>query len=324
MTLTPPFRPAALFAAGLLSAAPAAAGISFTAADPAVTIDFEAGSAGVNGSTPFEAGGFSYPGDRAGTPEGTLDSTVWAVSGLSGQNQPTGSTFFTGIEGTGRAIGGDFGRGTSTAGVSEGGVYAFKFAANNSAPNDSGTFLGAQPTVPDTNTGGDFESGAFFLRILNESGGVLDAVTVAYDLLVRNDQDGSGLLTFGFGTAGNVADPADRNAVDFKNVDALNVTTTAAAGSGSTGTGNDAPFLTTARGTTLTGLNLKNDEYLYLRFGHAGNHKENPGVLYDEWGIDNLTLAANVQAVPELGSTLLFTLAGLGGVVGVRRRRAAA
>ena len=276
--------PAAL--AGLLCLpAVGSADLMFTAPAETVTVTFEAGSPGVNGTSGFAGGGLDAPG---GT-DGTLDSGAFAISGFSDGPSTFGSSDAS-------LRGGDFARGfDADGGVSSGGLYAFGPGGN--------TILGFQPT------GADFTPGSLFVRIQNATGLTLDSVDLSYDLFFNNDNARANSFNLSFGTGGDVADPS---AIAFTPVAGLDFT--------SPGDADALGFQSVGRSTTFAGLSLADGDYLYLAFDSddvsgAGSR--------DELGIDNISFTANVAAVPEPGTLALIGLAA-GGFAVRRRRRAAA
>ena len=268
---------------------PARGGIAFTTPGTTTTITFDAGSPGVNGAGAYQGNGFDAPGGAAGT----LDSEAWAVTGLSDGATTFGGTFLSG----------DYARGSDPGdGVGTGGVYALTQGAGGT------TTLGVQPT------GSDFNPGNFFLRVLNDTGGLIGSVAVAYDIFVNNDQSRSNTLEFAFGVGGDVSDPT---AVSYGDVDSFDYATP-----GPSDTLNYRPDA--ARSGTLSGLSLADGDYLYLRFNSRNISGIGSGPQ-DELGLDNISLTAfEAQAVPEPGTLLLVGVAGLGGLVSQRKRFRAA
>lgn len=134
-------------------------GWQITGENTEFTIDFDNTVLNINNGQ-FDASGFSP------TPsEGQLNSSAWAISGLS-----DGSLDFNATK-----TSGDFTRGTSDGGVSSGGLYAFETSTNNYS-------LGAQPT------GSDFTPGNIFLKSQNKTGATVTTITVQYTLYVNNNE----------------------------------------------------------------------------------------------------------------------------------------
>jgi len=108
--------------------------------------------------------GFDGTGFVVDPVAGQLDSDDWSIMGLS---QGT-------LEFGGEGITSDFAQGITTGGVTSGGIYAFDLTGGNFA-------LGVQPT------GSDFTPGSITLRMQNNTGAVITALDIAYNLIVNND-----------------------------------------------------------------------------------------------------------------------------------------
>jgi len=147
--LLPPL--VALALTGAMVTAAAATELTITTADTAIPLDGHTGAG-------FQPGG----GD------GTLDSDVWWVTGLSDGDLTAGAT----------ATGGDYARGTSTGGVSSGGIYAF-------------SVLGTLPTIGWQAAGSDMTPGAIVFAVRNGTGGRLSELTLSADIYVLNNEDRS-------------------------------------------------------------------------------------------------------------------------------------
>ncbi len=211
----------------------------------------------------FTGGGF------APTPAaGQLDSDLWRATGLSDGDGAFGGTFDTG----------DFARGASAGGTSSGGVYGFDTGGGDRA-------LGVQPT------GGDFSPGAFELRVENTTGSTLQAIDIAYDIKVFNDQDRGNTLNFAWSTDGSTFTP----------VPALDFTSTEAGDS-------PASWATVARSTTLIGLSVPSGDNLFLRWN---SDDATGGGSRDELAIDNVTLSE--AAAPAVVLTKTGPAIGLAG-----------
>lgn len=182
---------------------------------------------------------------------GQLDSDAWRVTGMSDGNGTFGGTH----------TGGDFARGgPSVGGVTTGGVYAF----TDSTTSPSFTALGLQPG------GSDVTPGDITLRIKNNTASLITAVTVSYDIVYLNDQARGNSLNFAYSEDDTLY--KDKAALDF-------TTPTAADASG---------WVTVARSTTLTELNVVADGFLFLQWktddvNGSGNR--------DEFGITNINVS---------------------------------
>ncbi|MES3630248.1 MAG: lamin tail domain-containing protein [Longimonas sp.] len=203
----------------------------------------------------FRGTGFASPAD----PD-QLDSQAFIVRGLSDGDLAFGDTQTTG----------DFARGTSTGGVTTGGIYAFEVDADDFA-------WGAQPT------GSDFTPGAFVARYLNDTGTRIDDVAVAYDIEVFNDQD----RATSFNLTYKVTDEDTFTEGGFIDVPALDYTTPQDADS-------SPDWQTVPRAGALTDLNLQNGEYLLLRW--TTDDAEGSGSR-DEIALNNLSLTPNPPVV---------------------------
>ncbi len=208
------------------------------------TIDFDNTVSGVNEAQ------FAGTGFAPNPSSGQLDSDAWAVTGLSDGSLTFGGTVTTG----------DFARGSSTGGVTTGGIYAFEVASSNRA-------FGIQPGS------GDWTAGDITLRLLNNSGGSITSMAIAYDIYVRNDQDRANSFNFSYSFNGNTFFPVTD--LDYTSPDAP------------TGTN----WIINARSTTLSQFNIANGSYFYLRWSGDDVSGINSR---DEFALDNIALTATV------------------------------
>ncbi|MEM1333937.1 MAG: lamin tail domain-containing protein, partial [Actinomycetota bacterium] len=208
-------------------------------------------------SEPFS--GFQGFGFAPSPTGGQLDSDLWRVTGFSDGNAAFGDTNDSG----------DFARGSSAGGISQGGIYAFDA--------DGDTILGVQPI------GSDFTPGTITLLLTNETGAEVDAVDIAYEVWARNDQTRANSLTFAYST----------NDVSYTAVAALDFTSP------------EAPdilgWMNEDRSATLTGLSLAPGANLYLQW--QGDDVSGSGSR-DEFGIDDI--AVSVAVAEEDCPTDLF------------------
>lgn len=116
--------------------------------------------------------GFAATGLSPDGAAGTLDSTLWTISGASDGDTLFGDTH----------TGGDFARGRSSGGVGSGGVYAFLLPGGETA-------LGVQAT------GSDFTPGHITRRVVNESSAAVRNLSVALDLWYLNNGSRSTRMT---------------------------------------------------------------------------------------------------------------------------------
>jgi hypothetical protein len=222
----------------------------------------------------FRAAGFA-PNPTAGQ----FDSDVYIASGFDDAANPSvdyGDTVTTG----------DLARGVTTVAVTTGGIYALDQTGGDYA------FL-VQPGA------NDFTPGDFTIRIANTSGVAADTFSVAYDLLVRNDQGRSNSFNLSYSTDGT----------NFLALTAFNYTSPAAA---------DALGLVTiARsGEFTTGSPVAAGGFLYLRL--TGDDVGGSGSR-DEFGLDNFSVGAvagvatpqvsvSDVSVNEAAGTMTFTV----------------
>lgn len=253
--------------------------LSATGAGGEITIDFDSTVTGSNNGA-FEGAGFT-PG--AGT-AGQLDSDSWSVLGLSDGDITYGGT----------GTSGDFARGTSEGGVTNGGIYGFD-VSNSPAGVDRA--LGVQPS------GADFTAGSLTLRVRNNTGTTLNSINVAYDALAWNDQNRANSLNFSY------ADVDDSTFIDVSSLDFTSPGT--AAGSPS--------WASTDRSATNLALNVANGEFFFLRWT---SDDVSGGGSRDELAIDNIRFSGfgDMTPIPEPGS-VLFLLSCCGGAALCRRRR---
>jgi hypothetical protein len=257
---------------GLLMGGSAWAQVFFSGST--VTIDFDTTVLGVNNG-PFEGSGFA----RTPSP-GQLDSQAWAVKGLSDGDLAFGAT----------GTSGDFARGKKAGSVTTGGIYAFEVGGST----DVG--LGFQPG------GTDLTPGSITLRIRNDTGGVLNALQVAYDLYCYNDKARTTSMKLGYSTDDTI----------YVAVPALDYTTPGAADVNPT-------WQATSFSTTLSGLKVNDGGYLYLRWSTDDVNTGATGYR-DELALDNITFTPMV-GVPEPAAGLAGTVALLGFALLRRRRR---
>lgn len=159
----------------------------------------------------------------------------------------------------GTQVTGDYSRGTSTGGETTGGFYAYEVATGDFA-------LGAKPS------GTDWTPGTLTLRIQNTSGSILTSMDLAYEIWVNNGFPRSSSFNLSYST----------NDVSYTTVPALNYTSpTNADGNG---------FTLTNRNTTITGLSVANNGYIYLRWSSndvGGNNGR------DELALDDITVTGH-------------------------------
>jgi hypothetical protein len=203
-------------------------------------------------------GAFMGGGFKSSPSTGQLNSNAWASTGMS-----TGTLGFGGTR-----TNGDYARGTSSGNVSTGGFYCFNSAAIGSRS------LGIQPTAS------DWTPGTLTLRVKNTMGTALTTLDVAYVLWVNNNGNRSSSFDLAYST----------NNVSYTALAALDYTSSA----GSNGLG----FMSNNRSTVITGLNIPNNGYVYLRW--SSNDAGGYGNNRDEFALDDISVAGNK---PDLGMT---------------------
>lgn len=217
--------------------------------------------------TPFAINFNSYTGAgfQAVPTAGQLSSNNWSVGVMS---DAPGTLNFGG---TAFGANNDFSRGLLTAGTlaSSGGAYARNIGAGDNA-------FWLQPA------GTDFNLGSFVtLRIQNSTGAPMTALDIDYDIYFINDQLRSSLLNFSWSTDNTNWNPVP--ALDY-----------------STACG--APLSTAlqvvSRGIGITGINVADGGFFYVRWTGG----DNPGCAQagnrDEYGLDNITMSIPQAATP--------------------------
>ena len=183
---------------------------------------------------------------------GQLDSDAWSVTGLSDGDLTFGGT----------QISGDFARGSSTGGVSTGGIYGFEVEPGNN-------ILGVQPT------GSDFTPGEFVLKLQNDGTSTVTEVDVDYVIRFLNDQGRANSLNFSYSEDGN----------SFTDLSDLDFTTPESSDS--------SGWQSVDRSATLTGLDIAPEEFFFLKW--TGNDVSGGGSR-DEYGIDDIQVTNLVAA----------------------------
>ena len=240
--------------------------------------------------TPIDFAGFTGSGFVPSPAAGQLDSDIWRVTGMSDGNGTFGGTHTSG----------DFARGSNNGGVTTGGVYAFTNVG--SADN---TILGVQPG------GSDFSPGDITLKIQNTTGAAIQDLYISYKIWTYNDQGRANSLNFSYST----------DDLSYTAISSLDFTTPEVAdGSPS--------WVSTDRSTTISGINLANNAYVYLKW--TGNDVSGNGSR-DEYGIDDVEVRNGGPTAITLSSLTAhaaapwagIALAGLflGALVLVRRKR---
>ena len=203
---------------------------------------------------------------------GELSSNSFAFSGFSDGNVAFGGTNLTAP--------GDYARGFrySTTPVATGGLYAY----TDTVAGDNKMWI--QPT------NGDFTPGQVYIRIVNNTGAVLNDVQIALELTVFNDSIHTG------GGAGLVPTRSQNIALAYS-TDSLNYNVVV---SDTTPGYGDGVYYTIPLAYTLNGLGLANGQAMFLLFAtddHSGLGSR------DELGLDNLSFTA---LPPSANATITF------------------
>lgn len=200
------------------------------------------------GTTLLDFTGFTGSGFTPAPAAGQLNSNTWIVTGMSdGAISPGGI-----------AITGDFARGSTTGGIGTGGLYSY---------DDGGGTPGAIWIQP---TGGDMSSGTIQVLAENNTGAVMTSLTVAYDIIILNDQNSSNSIDFSYSTTGFGG--------TFTTVPSANFISEAVS---------DGLTSVTARSISITGLSIANGGQLALSWDID---QVVASGAQDEIGLDNINL----------------------------------
>jgi hypothetical protein len=193
---------------------------------------------------------------------GQLSSLEWQVLGMSDGNLLFGGT----------QTGGDFARGLSNGGVTTGGAYSFN--------NGTGGSMGVQPT------GADFNNGSFTLRIQNNTGAVMNQITLDYEIWVLNNETRASSFNFSHSADNLMFTPIA--AVNFVSPEAADASPT---------------WVMTPRATVISGLTINDGDFYYLRWSHADVSGSGGR---DEFGLDNINVQLDFVVIPEITATPLL------------------
>ncbi len=240
-----------------------------------------AGVAVVEDFSSFSGAGFS-PTPAAGQ----LDSDDWRITGLSDGDGVFGGTYNSG----------DFARGTSSAGVSTGGIRNF----------DVDSSVGVNSTLGVQSTTSDFNTGTMTLRVLNNTASTLSSLLLGYDVYVFNDQARSSFFNFSYSF----------DDIVYTDILAANLISSAAADDLSM-------WMQNSRSITLDGLNILDASFFYLRWSSGDVVGAGSGSR-DQFALDNISVTGFSELPPvnvlEPESWMLMAI-GLAMLAWKRRER---
>lgn len=229
------------------------------------TIDFDSNLSGV-ANGPYTGLGF-----QSSPAAGELDSDAWAVTGFS-----DGSLAFGGTQ-IRNPLANDFSRGFTAGAVTTGGIYSFDLDTSAGVNRAFGIQPGAD----------DFTTGTLTLRLQNQTGAPINILTVSYSAYYRNDVNRSSSFNFSHSS----------DDISYTSVSGLNLS--------SPDTQDALGWVENERSTTITGLNIANNGFFYLRW--TGDDIGGSGSR-DEFALDDIMITA---AVPEPATFVAFSAAGL-------------
>lgn len=222
-----------------------------------------------------------------GTPV-TEDFSTYTAAGIqpvAGVGELSSNSFaFTGFSdgavafgGTNLTIPGDYARGIrySTSPVVGGGLYAYV----DSVSGDHKLWI--QPT------NADFTPGEIYMRIVNNTGAVLNDVQIAFDITVFNDS-----IPTGGNTPSRSQSLTLSYSTDSANYNVIANDTTLGAG--------DGTYYTIPYSFTLNALNLANGQSMFILLA---TNDYSGGGSRDELGLDNLSFTA---LPPSANATVFF------------------
>jgi PKD repeat protein len=228
-----------------------AAAASITAAQAQLAIPT------LNSPQTIDFTGFTGAGFSPAPGAGQLDSDAWSILGFDAGTLPFGGTQTTAST--------DFTRGTSTGGVTTGGVYAFNTGSGN-------IILGTQPT------GTDFTPGSFTLAIKNTSGSTIQDLMVSWDFFYINNADRANSFNLSYSTD-TLSSSFIATAAGDTTPELLSAT---------------AVWTPVANSITIPNVNIPNNGYFYLRW--SSNDITGSGSR-DEIGIDNIVVEGITPAI---------------------------
>lgn len=244
----------------VVSALPAAsclAAAEFTIDGGTVTEDF----------TGFTGAGLASPPGM-----GQLDSSEWTIDGNSSVT--------------------DLSRGSSTGGVSTGGVYAFDTDNSSSSTNPA---LGFQLS------GSDFTPGEAVFQIQNASGTTLNYFSLAVDAFVYNDEDRGVQVWIGWSNDGSTVTNIG-SAMTVANSELIPTWQS---------------LLSINNNTVMTSVADGDFFYLHLQFDDFNGSGARDEIAFDNISVTGSSMLATVVPTPTASLMAFACFAG----VAVRRRR---
>ena len=199
---------------------------------------------------------FSGTGLATNPSNGQLDADAWSITGFSNGNQAFGQTVTSG----------DLARGSSTGGVTTGGLYAFETGSGNTA-------LGVQPG------GSDWTPGTITLKVINTGNSTISELAVDYVVYVLNNESRSNSFNFSYSTDGN----------NFQSVSNLDFVSNANADS-------NPSWQQSAKSTTINNLSLATNSVVYLRW--SGGDVGGSGGR-DEFAIDDISVTGSTGTITD-------------------------
>lgn len=226
-----------------------------------ITIDFSTTVSGVNN------GSFAGTGFATSPTAGQLDADAWATTGFS-----------DGSKGFGTAnTSGDHARGTSTGGVTSGGLYSFDVGSSD-------------PAIGFQGTGTDFTPGTIILKITNTSGSIITSLAVNYEAWVYNNENRASSLNFSHSSDNS----------SYTSEASLDLTSTAAE--------DDPPaWVKTDKSITLSSLTIANGADYYIRW--SSDDVSGSGSR-DEFAIDDIVLTPTLTAAGAPSKFAVTTING--------------
>ena len=166
----------------------------------------------------------------------------------------------------------DFARGAATGTVTTGGFYAFTGVGSSS--------LGIKPGS------NDWTPGTLTLRVQNTTGANLTSLDVAYELWNNNSQGRSNSFNFSWST----------DDASYIPVPTLNFTSPATADANG--------YVVSNKSTTITGLSVANNGYIYLRW--SGDDVDGIGSR-DEFALDDINVTGHGAGGPNTSIEFVST-----------------